>query len=70
MSEMSDASKPATYCYSPTNGIFEIFEDVLHILILACMEKAVTLQGVYMALWQKMVHIHLPTNAEYDGQRN
>lgn len=24
MSEMSDASKPATYCYSPTNGIFEI----------------------------------------------
>lgn len=29
MSEMSDASKPATYCYSPTNGIFEISDDVL-----------------------------------------
>ena len=59
MSEMSDASKPATYCYSPTNGIFEI-RRCFTILILACMEKAVTLQGLFIWLCGKMVHIHLP----------
>ena len=36
------------------------FRRCFTILILACMEKAVTLQGLFIWLCGKMVHIHLP----------
>lgn len=52
MSEMSDASKPATYCYSPTNGIFEISKMFYYINTSLYGEGGDPTGVVYMALWK------------------
>lgn len=59
MSEMSDASKPATYCYSPTNGIFEI-SKMFYYINTSLYGEGGDLQGLFIWLCGKMVHIHLP----------
>ena len=52
MSEMSDASKPATYCYSPTNGVFEISKMFYYINTSLYGEGGDPTGVVYMALWK------------------
>lgn len=52
MSEMSDASKPATYFYSPTNGIFEISKMFYYINTSLYGEGGDPTGVVYMALWK------------------
>lgn len=52
MSEMSDSSKPATYCYSPTNGIFEISKMFYYINTSLYGEGGDPTGVVYMALWK------------------
>lgn len=49
---MSDASKPATYCYSPTNGIFEISKMLYYINTSLYGEGGDPTGVVYMALWK------------------
>lgn len=70
MSEMSDASKPATYCYSPTNGIFEISKMFYYINTSLYGEGGDPYRGCLYGFVEKWCIYIFPTNAEYDGQRN
>ena len=58
MSEMMLVNRPPIVTVQPMASLR--FRRCFTILILACMEKAVTLQGLFIWLCGKMVHIHLP----------